>query len=508
MATETSALRWDIETKCRWCGGAFVKLEIDRVRAWVCETEACRERQIQWKRVDLAGQLFYLPMPVQVEFHEAVQSQQFGAICIGGERGSSKSIALRNVIYNACETFPEFSVLFFRKELTELELNQWRFFERECPRIGADWNAKKIVFPKTGAEIRPAHSNKPDDYRKYIGADVDLIAIEQVEEFAQRQVAEIGASTGRNTRYDTWRGLLAVTENPGGPLSDFVNQIFVRKDLDRQKYPDYKPEDYHFIEARLSDNPWTDARYEQKLAILTPARRAMMRHGRRDVFEGQFFDDFLKDTHVTPTRPTAATWIRAMRFGYHDPGCVLWLAVTPSNHFVIASTLPLEKLNEDAAALQIAARDRELGVRPSHTIASKDLFTTPTKTGLVGESIADTFGRHGCPLIDGDSDELNGWQRCHAVLRPSPDGSPWLTVHDSCADLIAGLQQAMSDDAALDLIAPETPHLSALQALRLAVMSRPRYVAPRGMSRIPPGSPADVMRKLRQGSGRQFGRVA
>ena len=29
----------------------------------------------------------------------------------------------------------------------------------------------------------------------------------------------------------------------------------------------------------------------------------MMRHGRRDVFEGQFFDDFLKESHVIAQRP-------------------------------------------------------------------------------------------------------------------------------------------------------------------------------------------------------------
>lgn len=415
-------------------------------------------------------------MPVQVEVHEAVKSQLYGAICIGGERGSSKSIALRNVIYNACETLPEFSVLMFRKELGELELNQWRFFERECPRIGADWAPKKITFPKTGAEIRPAHNNKPDDYRKYIGGDVDLIAIEQAEEFSQKPVAEIGAATGRSTRYgDAWRGLLALTENPGGPLSDFINQIFVRKDLDKTKYPNYNPNDYHFIEARLSDNPWTDSRYEQRLAILTPARRAMMRHGRRDVFEGQFFDQFLKEQHVIAHRPTSsASCFRAMKFGYHREGFVLWIAVNTDRHMTVLAVLPLEKLNEDAIAARVAKIDAELHVRPAYTVANPEIFgDDPSDVGFSGQTIAETLALYGCPVICGDDDESNGWKRCHSVLRIAPDTLPWLRIHDSCEPLIHALQNAMCADSDPDLIDDESPNVNALHALRLGMMSRP-----------------------------------
>lgn len=472
----TSELQpWAIKTKCRWCGEDFIRLEIDHANAWVCPTEACRARQIDWKRVDRNGNLFYLPMPVQVEFHESIKSQQFGAICIGGERGSSKSIALRNAIYNACDVFQEFSVLMFRKELGELELNQWRFFERECPRIGAEWSAKKIVFPETGAEIRPAHSNKPDDFRKYIGGDVDLIAIEQVEEFTQTQVAEIGAATGRNTKYPTWRGLLAVTENPGGPLSDFVNQIFVRKDLDKEKYPQYNAADYHFIEARLSDNPWTDSRYEQKLAILSPARREMMRHGRRDVFEGQFFQTFLKDTHVTAdVDASGLKWFASMHYGFNAMGHALLWSILPTQHLYIRGCVRFEQKNEDALVRELNAYAQSLGLkRMPLTFAQPELFTKMDDDHIVGQSIGETLQAHDLPVIEGDADALNGWKRVHAFLRPDPNGVPWLRLHPSCEDLINGLSNAMSAETDADLIDTDSPMLSALHALRYGAMSRP-----------------------------------
>lgn len=479
-------------------------MEIDHVRAWVCPTEVCRERQLTWKRVDLAGQLFYLPLPVQVELHEAIQSQRFGAICLGGERGSSKSIAIRNAIYNACDLFPEFSVLFFRKELVELELNQWRFFERECPRLGAEWNAKKILFPKTGAEIRPAHNNKPGDYRKYIGADVDLIAIEQAEEFSQKPVAEIGAATGRSTRYgDAWRGLLAMTENPGGPLSDFINQIFVRKDLDKALYPDYRPEDYHFIEARLSDNPWTDSRYEQKLAILSPARRAMMRHGRRDVFEGQFFQSFLKETHIDDTVSLRnARWFASLHFRFNEPGHALLWAILPTRHLYIRGVLRFEQMNEDALVNALDRFAQSFGLqRMPFTVATPPLFTKPSDDRIVGQSIGETLQVCGLPVIAADDDALNGWKRCHALLRNDPNGIPWLRVHSSCVDLINGLSNAMSDDDDADLIVSESPMLSALHAFRYGAMSRPTYeYAHAAPTNYPKGTPgAIMMQHVREG---------
>jgi hypothetical protein len=450
-------------------------MEFDRAKAWVCPTEACRERQLAWKRVDLGGNLFYLPLPKQCELHEAIASQKYGAICIGGERGSSKSIALRNAIYNACEQFPEFSVLMFRKELGELELNQWQFFEKEAPRIGAEWSAKKIVFPKTGAQIRPAHSNKPLDFRKYIGGDVDLIAIEQAEEFSQTQVAEIGAATGRSTRYDNWRGLLAITENPGGPLSAFINEIFVHKTLSREKYPDYHPDDYHFIEARMSDNPWLDSRYEQKLAILSPARRAMMRHGRRDVFEGQFFQSFLKETHITDDPGARGVrWFASLHYAFNAPGHALLWNVLPSQHLYIRGCFRFEQMNEDQLVQQLNAFAQSFGLkRMPLTYAQPKLFNAPDTDRVVGQSIAETLQLHDLPVIEADDDELNGWKRVHACLRPDPKGVPWLRVHSSCEDLINALANAMSAENDADLIDPESPMRSALQALRYGAMSRP-----------------------------------
>lgn len=467
---------WKITHQCRWCGGQFVRLEIDHGMAWLCESEACRERQLRWKRVDLAGKLFYLPMPVQCELHETIASQQYGAICIGGERGSSKSIAVRNAIYNACEEFPEFTALLFRRTLVDLELNQWRFFEREAPRLGLDWSSKRLRFPKTGSEVRPCHSKDPEDYKKYIGGDVDLIVNEQLEEFLQKQAVEIGAATGRSTRYgDAWRGLWLNTENPGGPLSDFVNQMFVRKDLDKTRYPEYDPSDYCFIEARLSDNPWTDTRYSQKLAILSPGRRAMMRFGDRRVFDGQFFQEWEQEKHVTDdVLLLGATHFLSLRFAYNREGYAILWAVLPTRRLFIRGVFRFEQLNEDALARELKTFCAAHGVtRLPITFGNPELFAEDHPSRVVGQSIAETMQYYGIPIVESDPDEFNGWKRVHALLRDAPDGQPWLLVSPTAKDLIAAMATAMSDEDEPDVLHKDTPGKLLLEAVRFGAMSRP-----------------------------------
>lgn len=291
---------WVPEYKCCWCGSAFVQKHVDYVKAWVCPTERCYERQIKWKIVDEGRQLFYLPMPRLVEVEEGVASQRYGAICLGGDRSGGKSVGLRSLIYRYCRKIPNFSALLLRRNFPELELNHMRFAEREADRIGGSWSAAKklMTFPATGAMLQFGHCWKPKDYAAYIGGDVDLIMFGQLEQFTQKQFAEISPSTGR-IRRDNWRGLVLAEENPGGPLSAFVSEFFIDKNPNKNDFPYYNPNDHLFIKSQLDDNPWTDPRYVNKLANLSEARREMFRFGRRDIFEGQFFGDWNPSEHVS-----------------------------------------------------------------------------------------------------------------------------------------------------------------------------------------------------------------
>jgi hypothetical protein len=264
---------------------------------WVCPTEACRERQLRWAMDDVEGKLYYLPNPRQVELDEAIASRQFTAICYGGARGGAKSRAWRMIAQRYCRTLPNFTVFFLRRELEPLRLNHLRFVERECKLLGAKFVSMQMKFAETESFIKYGHCHDPNDFRDYVGAEADLVVFEQLEQFTELQFNEIGAAVGRVER-DDWRGLIGASENPNGPLSGFVDTVFVQKNPDRAKFPDYDPAQYHFIFAHLEDNPWTAPGYIHNLARMSPEKRDMYRFGRRDVFPGQFFPAFNATQHV------------------------------------------------------------------------------------------------------------------------------------------------------------------------------------------------------------------
>ncbi len=62
-----------------------------------------------------------------------------------------------------------------------------------------------------------------------------------------------------------------------------------------------------------------------------------------------------------------------------------------------------------------------------------------------GESIAETLQRHGLPMLKGDNDRKNGWQRCHELLRLAPDGTPWLTIDRTCVYGLRSLPAQVSE---------------------------------------------------------------
>jgi len=49
---------WAITTECLWCSQPFVQIEIDHTLAWLCTTEACRERQLAFKITTSLGTCF------------------------------------------------------------------------------------------------------------------------------------------------------------------------------------------------------------------------------------------------------------------------------------------------------------------------------------------------------------------------------------------------------------------------------------------------------------------
>ncbi len=133
-----------------------------------------------------------------------------------------------------------------------------------------------------------------------------------------------------------------------------------------------------------------------------------------------------------------------MDWGFNAPGVILWWAHIGDGHWHIVRELKFQHETADTVAGRWKAVMRELGVKRVAYVAADPSMWAKTGHGK-GESIAETLQRHKLPMLKGDNDRKNGWQRCHELLRMAPDGTPWLTVDASCTYGLRSLPAQVSD---------------------------------------------------------------
>ena len=202
---------------------------------------------------------------------------------------------------------------------------------------------------------------------------------------------------------------------------------------------------------------------------------------------------------------------RSLAWAYHDPGGIcLWWLIRSDARLHILSELAFEQQDEAELAGHIKDHDQRLGIGcdkngdmlsllirfVSYTVGTPEIVSKPGPKpfGWKGETIGDRLLRHGIVVSPADDDRLNGWQRCQTLLQTFVDGEPWLTISPSCTKLIQAIPTGLQDSKHTDDV--QNPH-PALTAFRYGAMSRPTPQQHTPTVKIPPGSPADVMQKIR-----------
>jgi len=495
---DAAAESWAIDARCCWCGKPFIQDQILGAWFWICETPSCFDRQCRWAMFDVDGQLFYLPTPKQVELEEAVEAQRYRYICMGGSRGGSKSTGLRRLCYRYCMKYPDFTAYLLRRTFPDLEKDHLLKAQKEMRRLGAKLASRKVTWPKSDSVLAFGHCHEDDDWKNYVGAEADLLAIDQIEMFTDKQVTEIAAMIGRMRR-DGWRGVLVAGENPGGPLAEYIDEVFISKTRDRIKYPAYNPDDHLFIKTQVEDNPWVDEEYGAVLMALEPAQRARYRWGRRDVFPGQYFGDFKTDGRVeridvSPELPR----LGGLHWGYFRPGLFLSAVVLPDGRLYLEREIAFsEKLPEDVAD-QITAL-----MRLHHWTLGTVWGNPPSDVPEgQGEDVFETFRAHGVPVLRSDHDRPAGFLRLRAWFKPmiiDNVAQPALIVDPSCTTFIKTVPTLIQDEANKEDCQREGQEQGA-NAARYIVMSRPALperaapIVGRDLSALPAKVQQDIER--------------
>jgi len=391
-------------------------------------------------------------------------------VAFGGARGGGKSwvtdvkavlLARRYGRPNAWS--PGIKICIVRRTLQDLEKNH---LEQLKMLIGswAKYNQNKKLFTfKNGATIQLAYCDNDKDSDHFQGVEYDVIFIEEATQLQEKWIKDIAASI---RGVNDFPHRVYYTCNPGGPGHAYIKRLFV----DRLFQGNENPEDYEFIQAKVTDNKILmeySPEYINFLQNLPPKRREAWLNGSWEIYSGQYFSlindpDHYDDQHFTHViHPVTIrkhwTIYRSMDWGYYRPFSVGWYALTEDGILIRfkelygvqksgAESLPNEGVEWSPdkvfqKVLEIERSDQVLRGREIIGVADPAIFKSQT-----GVSIADTAMECGLYFLPGDNTRLNGWMQCQYRLQFNETGVPRFYVTTDCPEFIRTVPMLQHDE--------------------------------------------------------------
>lgn len=412
----------------------------------------------------MAKVIEYRPTVKQASFLAARQRH----VCYGGARGGGKSWVVRLDAMCKALKHPGIKLLIVRRTYQELRNNHVSPLREMLHGMAVYNDSKKLFTFRNGSTIALGYCATDSDLAQYQGAEYDVIYIDEATHLQGEWIKKLNAcvrgtdpSMPKQTYY---------TCNPGGPGHAYIKRLFV----DRRFEGAERPDDYVFIQAKVTDNLALMAaqpEYIEQLKVLPPKLRKMWLDGSWDVAEGAFFEDFVDNvggyadrrwTHVIPAKGfrLPRTWeiYRSFDWGYRRPYSMGYYAIDHdgvmyriAEHYGVqrdlhGTVLPNEGVKRPPAQVfaEIAAFEREhplLAGREIHGVADPAIWDAET-----GESIAEAAMAEGIYFAKGDHKRLPGWMQCHYRLQMDEEGYPRFYVLDSCKDFIRTIPALMYDD--------------------------------------------------------------
>ena len=392
-------------------------------------------------------------------------------IAYGGARGGGKSWAMRTKFILLAQRYAGLRLLLLRRTLPELRENHVVPLLQVLSGI-AQYNATERVFTFSNtSRIKLGYCAAENDIYQYQGQEYDVIGLEEATHFTESQMIFL-TTCNRTTRTD-FIPRMYYTCNPGGVGHAWVKRLFI----DRQYRGDETAEDYVFIPAKIYDNyvlMKNDPDYLKALKNLPEDLRRAHLDGDWDVYAGQYFTEFRRETHVVEPFRIPDHWrrYRAIDYGLDMLACY-WAAFDEIGNAYIYREYCSSDLVVSEAAKAILSRTHEDVVC---TYAPSDLWG---RTKDTGKAQAELFAANGLPLVKVRNSRIDGWMNVKEWLKPVRDGAgntaPRLMMFDTCAELIRCLPLLQHDEHNPNDVATE-PHdiTHSPDALRYLLDGRPR----------------------------------
>ncbi len=370
----------------------------------------------------------------------------------GGARGGGKSWAVRNKAVLLCYKYPGIKVLIVRKTYPELWDNHieplikmLKCYQEDPQKRLASYNDQKkfISFPND-SKILFRYCDTDKDADRFQGIEVDVLFIDEATQQSEARLQKLSACVRGVNGFPK---RVCYTMNPGGEGHHWAKRLFI----DKRYLDNEDPEEYSFIKSLVTDNEAlmkAQPDYVRQLEALPPKLREAWLNGNWDVYEGQFFEDFIPGTHIVEpfdlTLGERRFWkmIRSYDFGYHRPFSCGWTAVSNDGtmyrilEYYGCTGQPNEglRMSPDQQFKEIAEIERShpwLKDRNIEGVADPSIWD-----GSRGESIADTAAKYGLFFAKGINDRTAGWMQCHYRLQTDENGIARFYVFDNCTEFI------------------------------------------------------------------------
>ena len=440
-------------------------------------------------------------------------ADQHKHVGFGGARGGGKSWSVRNKAVRLCLRYEGIKILIIRRTYPELVNNHINPLLTQLHGI-AKYNKtdKMFTFPN-GSTIKFGYCNNDSDLGQYQGAEYDVVFMDEATQLREDWIRRIIPSV---RGVNPFPKRVYYTCNPGGPSHGYFKRLLI----DRKFLPGENGEDYSFIQSLVTDNKAlmdSQPEYLRQLEALPPKLRDAWLHGRWDIFDGQFFEDFRPEpdvaacaaagltpeqarsqhryTHVIPpfdlNKGRCRQWniLRSYDFGYNKPFSLGYWAMDPDGVLYRIAEIygctdtPNEgvKLTPDEQFRRIAAFEREhpwlKGRKITDSVADPAIWDASR-----GESIADTAARYGIYFTPGDNQRIPGWMQVHYRLQFDENGFARMYVFDTCKAFIRTIPQMMYsptrpedlDTSLEDHVADEVRYLCMSKPVKPVIAEAPR----------------------------------
>ena len=369
----------------------------------------------------------------------------------GGARGGGKSWGIRAKATMLSLNYKGIKVLIVRRTYKELWNNHIEPLKASLKGIATYNKTDKVFTFLNGSMIIFGYCNNDGDLDQYQGAEYDVIFLDEATQLDESWIKKITACCRGVNGFPK---RIYYTCNPGGRSHGYIKRLFV----DRKYEGNEKPEDYTFIQSLVTDNKAlmeSDPDYVATLENLPPKLREAWLYGSWDIFEGQFFEDFIDNpehyddrrwTHVINPLPLEA--VRAMKiyrsydFGYAKPfSCGWWGVDRDGTVYRIAELYGCTKEPNEGVKWDPNKQFAEIArIEREHPYLKGQQIIGVADPSIWDESRGKSIYRFAADnkiyFSKGDNQRIPGWMQMHYRFAFDGEGYPMMYVFNTCKAFI------------------------------------------------------------------------